>query len=330
MTNNAATIDAAAIQTRYRRFHALHHRSRPLALANAWDVASAVVVAQAGAAAVATTSAGLAWSLGCPDGHAVDRDRVLAVIARIVGAVDVPVTADIEGGYAIDAAGVADTIRGVRAAGAVGVNLEDTDHGACYRGAGYRGADGHEAGGHGTDGHGTDGHGADDRGADDRGVGDRGGDTSLLSLDEAVDRIMAAREAADTSLFINARIDTFLRRIGTFETMLSETVRRAEAYVDAGADGIFVPGVAEPMVIRELVRSVKAPLNILVGPGSPSVGELGQLGVARVSLGSSVATSAYSVAMRAASELLATGTYESVSSEALGYTEMNALMSARP
>ena len=95
-----------------------------LALANAWDVASARVVERAGGQAVATTSAGVAWSLGAPDGDRLARDRALDLIARVVAAVDVPVTADIESGFASTPEGVAETIRCVLAAGAVGVNIE--------------------------------------------------------------------------------------------------------------------------------------------------------------------------------------------------------------
>ncbi|MFD8796001.1 isocitrate lyase/phosphoenolpyruvate mutase family protein, partial [Streptomyces vinaceus] len=108
------TVDLA------RRFAALHTPAAPLALANAWDVLSARLVEAAGAPAVATTSAGVAWSLGTPDGDALSRDRALDLIARVAAAVSVPVTADIEGGFGADPAGVAETVTGVLEAGAVG------------------------------------------------------------------------------------------------------------------------------------------------------------------------------------------------------------------
>ncbi|MFD9425482.1 MULTISPECIES: isocitrate lyase/phosphoenolpyruvate mutase family protein [unclassified Streptomyces] len=104
----------------------LHVPGRPLVLPNAWDVASARLVEAAGAAAVATTSAGVAWSLGSPDGDRLDRDAALALISRIAAAVSVPVTADIESGFARTPAELAGTVRGVLDAGAVGVNLEDS------------------------------------------------------------------------------------------------------------------------------------------------------------------------------------------------------------
>ncbi|MEU3744367.1 MULTISPECIES: isocitrate lyase/phosphoenolpyruvate mutase family protein [Streptomyces] len=109
-----------------RLFRSLHVPGKPLVLPNAWDAASARVVAEVGAPAVATTSAGVAWSLGHGDGDHLGRDEALGAIARITAAVDVPVTADIERGYAADPAGVSETVRGVLAAGAVGINLEDS------------------------------------------------------------------------------------------------------------------------------------------------------------------------------------------------------------
>src|SRR4051794_13514209 len=91
-------------------FHALHHDG-VLVLPNAWDVASARLVARAGAAAVATTSAGVAWSLGAPDGNRLDRELAIGLVERVAAAVDLPVSADIESGFADDPAGVAETIR---------------------------------------------------------------------------------------------------------------------------------------------------------------------------------------------------------------------------
>lgn len=107
------------------RFHSLHDPKHPLALSNAWDVASAIIAEQAGATAVATTSAGIAWSLGAQDGDHLDRDQAVAAIARIAAAVRVPVTADIEGGFAEAEGGIAQSIAMVLDAGAVGVNIED-------------------------------------------------------------------------------------------------------------------------------------------------------------------------------------------------------------
>ncbi|MET7574325.1 isocitrate lyase/phosphoenolpyruvate mutase family protein [Streptomyces sp. NPDC005492] len=120
------------LRDRAQAFRSLHVPGRPLVLPNAWDAASARIAEDAGAAAVATTSAGLAWALGVPDGDHLDRERAMEAVARVTATVAVPVSADIESGFAQDAAGVADTVRAVLAAGAVGVNIED----ALYGGAG--------------------------------------------------------------------------------------------------------------------------------------------------------------------------------------------------
>ncbi|MFI6461064.1 isocitrate lyase/phosphoenolpyruvate mutase family protein [Streptomyces sp. NPDC050538] len=273
MTNQNTLRDRALA------FRALHVPGRPLVLPNAWDAASARIVEDAGASAVATTSAGLAWALGAADGDRLDRERALEAVARITASVTVPVSADIESGFAKDPAGVADTVRAVLAAGAVGVNIED----ALY-----------------------------------------GGEGVLRPIAEQAERIAAARAAADAEgvpLFINARIDTFLRGVGGVDA----TLERAAAFRAVGADGIFVPGAVEPGTVKELADGIDAPLNVLVGPGAPPVAELAALGVARVSAGSSIAAAAYAVVRRAARELLDTGTYDAQTG-GLGYGELNSLL----
>ncbi|MEU9389856.1 isocitrate lyase/phosphoenolpyruvate mutase family protein [Streptomyces sp. NPDC048324] len=273
------TTNPHPLRDRALAFRALHVPGDPLVLANAWDAMSARVVADAGAAAVATTSAGLAWALGAADGDRLDRDTALTAVARVAAAVGVPVSADIESGYAKDAAGVADTIRAAIGAGAVGVNIED----ALYEPA---------AG-------------------------------PLRPVAEQAERIAAAREAADAEgvpLFVNARIDTFLRGGGGVD----RTLERAAAFLAAGADGVFVPGAVDPDTIGLLATSIDAPLNVLAGPGAPPVTELAALGVARVSVGSEVAQAAYAVARAATRELLEKGTYDSLAG-GLDYTALNEL-----
>ncbi|WP_206503221.1 isocitrate lyase/PEP mutase family protein [Streptomyces chrestomyceticus] len=132
-TTSPVPAPPAAVADRARAFRALHDDARrhgaPLVLPNAWDLASARLVEAAGARAVATTSAGVAWGLGAPDGDRLGRERALDLVARIVAAVAVPVTADIESGYGDRPEDVAETVRGVVAAGAAGVNIEDATHG---------------------------------------------------------------------------------------------------------------------------------------------------------------------------------------------------------
>jgi 2-methylisocitrate lyase-like PEP mutase family enzyme len=259
---------------RTKLFHALH-KPGPLALPNAWDVASALVVEAAGATAVATTSAGVAWSLGAADGDHIARDRVVDLVARIVAAVGIPVSADIETGFGATAGEVGETVRAVAEAGASGVNIEDG------LGAGQR------------------------------------------DVAEQAERYAAAHEAAP-ELYINARVDTFLRGVGDPATRLERTLERAAKFLEAGASGIFVPGVTDLETVAELAKGIAAPLNVLVGPGAPAVDEFAKAGVARVSLGSAVAEAAYAVARRAAEEMLTKGTYSSVEN-GMAYGDLNAL-----
>ncbi|MFE9691108.1 isocitrate lyase/phosphoenolpyruvate mutase family protein [Micromonospora sp. NPDC005806] len=265
--------------TRTLHFRSLHVPGEPLVLVNAWDAASARIVAAAGARAVATTSAGVAWSLGAPDGDALGREAAVDLVRRVVEAVPLPVTADIESGYGDTADEVGATIAAVLAAGAVGVNIEDARH---------------------------------------------GGGEPLRTVEDQCARLAAVRSAADRAgipLYVNARVDTFLRGAGG----VRETVGRAEAYLAAGADGVFVPGTVDPETVAALVAAIPAPLNVLAGPGGPSVPELAKLGVARVSLGSSVAEAAYAVARRAAEEALTAGTYGALAG-AYDYGALNELM----
>ncbi|QMU67693.1 isocitrate lyase/phosphoenolpyruvate mutase family protein [Streptacidiphilus sp. P02-A3a] len=288
MTANSTAAANAAQQDKALLFHSLHTSAAPLALANVWDVAGARLVQQAGAPAIATTSAGVAWGLGAADGGGLGREDALALLARVVAAVEVPVTADIETGFGATPAEVAETIRGVLATGAVGVNLEDG-----------------------------------------LAAGEQTEDSPLRPVAEQAERLAAARAAADAagiSLFVNARVDTYLYDAGEPETRLQDTLTRAAAYLAAGADGIFVPGLSDPLVIAALAEVVTGPLNVSGRPGLPTVAELGKLGVARVSLGATVAEAAYAVVRRAAQELAEQGGYSALT-EAIPYPDLNALMS---
>lgn len=282
-------MPTATLQELATRFRELHSRGaeRPLVLPNAWDAASARLIEEAGARAIATTSAGVAWSVGFPDGQRIPRDEMLRQVALIVRAVRVPVTADVESGYGSGGAeDAAATARGVIAAGAVGLNLEDAP--------GEGGA-------------------------------------PVVEAEHHAARIRAMREAADragVALFINARTDTYVRKLGADDAArFDETIRRARLYLDAGADGIFVP-LAPNDVIGRLARAIDAPLNVIGGPGAPSIGELRALGVARVSLGPHLARSVLAHVRRAAAEVLEAGTYDALQ-EQITSPELNALLSAR-
>jgi 2-methylisocitrate lyase-like PEP mutase family enzyme len=259
-------------------FLALHARSDPFVLPNVWDPGSAKLMAQAGFPALATTSAGIAFSAGLPDDGRIGRDVMLDRIAAIAGAVDLPVSADVESGYAHDAEGVATTIRGVDDAGAIGANVEDSD--PAHPG-------------------------------------------SLFATELAADRVLAARAAADETgapFTLNARIDCYL--LGTPDPF-AETVDRAPAYVAAGADCIFVPGVADAPVVGRLAEAIDAPLNVVAGlTGDPlTVEEYGRLGVRRVSIGGSLTRAALTLVRRAAQEML-DGRFD-FTAGAIGYDEIN-------
>jgi 2-methylisocitrate lyase-like PEP mutase family enzyme len=262
---------------------ALHAGPRILVLANAWDVASARVIAAAGHPAVATSSAGVAYALGYPDGQRISRGEMLDVVRRIAAAVPVPVSADVEAGYGETAAAAAETARGVAGAGAAGLNLEDTD------------ASG-----------------------------------ALLPLERQVERLKAARAAADAlgvPLVINGRTDAFNAPGVAAADAPDEAIRRANAYLAAGADCAFVPFVRDRDVIARLAREIRGPLNVLGVPGAPPIAELERLGVRRVSVGSGPARAAYGLARRIAKELREAGTYEAMGAGAISYAEMQDLMS---
>ncbi|GAA2261219.1 isocitrate lyase/phosphoenolpyruvate mutase family protein [Streptomyces amakusaensis] len=268
-------------------FRSLHVPGTPLVLPNVWDAAGARLVAEAGAAAVATTSAGVAWSLGAADGDALERGDALALIARVAASVSLPVTADIESGFGATPEELADTVRGVLAAGAVGINLEDSL---------------------------------------------REGPLPLRTAAGQAARIAVVRavaDAADVPLFVNARIDTHRVRAERPDSWLAETLDRARAYADAGADGVFVLGNLDRATVAALVEGVPLPLNLATGPGALPVPALAELGVARVSAGSTIAEAAYALVARAARELLTSGTATALAG-GLDYGSFNSTMAGRP
>jgi 2-methylisocitrate lyase-like PEP mutase family enzyme len=265
------------------RFREMHDRKRILVLPNAWDVASARVFEEVGFAAIGTTSAGIAAVLGYPDGEQVSRYEMVHMVHRIARKVAVPVSADIETGYGQRLDDVAETVRAVIHAGAVGSNLED---------------------------------------------GDNKG--NLLSIPVQVERIQSARAAADAmsiALVINARTDVYLLGIGREGERFDHAVGRANAYRKAGADCLFVPGVRDAATIAALVRAIDGPVNILVGPGAPSILELEKLGVARASVGSGAMRGALTFARHIAQELRDSGTYNLFTKDTMTYAEVNELMS---
>jgi 2-methylisocitrate lyase-like PEP mutase family enzyme len=149
----------------------------------------------------------------------------------------------------------------------------------------------------------------------------------LLAPEEHAERIRIARQTATSmggDLLINARTDVYLFQVGDVKARLSAAVERARLYRRAGADCVFVPGVVDIRTIAELVKGIEGPLNIMAMPGAPSAKQLGEIGVARVSVGPWIAQAALATAQRAASELLDQGTYTSLEAS-LPFAELNAM-----
>src|SRR5215468_8465660 len=274
-------------QERAEAFHRLHAGDKPPVLVNAWDAASARLFEQAGSPAIATTSAGLAWSLGYSDGERMSMRELIQACERICRVVTAPVSVDIERGFGRTPAEVCETARALLELGVVGINIED---------------------------------------------GSAPGGRELVPpgvLAEKISAIRAVAEEFGVRLFINARTDTYF--VYTAEgddptARYDETVRRARIYVDAGADGIFAPGLESIEEMGRMARDVARPLNIYAGyAGLPPVGALQRAGVRRVSLGCGPFQAALALARRVATEALNDGTYTAMTTSMLSAGEMNNL-----
>ena len=263
-------------RTAAARFRALHQGPQPLLLPNAWDAGSARVIEASGAQAIATTSAGLAWASGYADQYALPMRFLLTTVSEIARVIHVPLSVDMEAGYADELAAIADNAEALAKAGVVGINIED----------------------------------------------------GKLPPEILCERIAATKRGAARSgvdLFVNARCDVYLKALTTPERALEESISRGLRYREAGADGFFLPALADPAGIRQVVAAVKLPLNLLVRPGLPKVSELAQLGVRRVSVGSGISSAVHGLTRRAVRQFLDAGTYDSILDGAMPYAELNAL-----
>jgi 2-methylisocitrate lyase-like PEP mutase family enzyme len=224
-------------------FRELHVRGRPLLLFNIWDAGSARTVAAAGAVALATGSWSVAAALGMDDGEAVPLALVLENLARIVRAVELPVSLDFEGGYGATPAEVGASVGRATGAGAIGFNIEDS----LMEGR------------------------------------------ALREVTDAAARIAAARAAADAAgvpVVLNARTDVFMGTPGADHAgLVDAALARGAAYAAAGADCLFVPGLSELALIREVAARSVLPINIMASAKAPALAELAAAGVARVSHG---------------------------------------------
>ena len=271
-----------------RRLRELVRAPEILVMPGAYDVLSALLFDQLGFKAVQGTSGGIAAVLGSPDGEAISREFFVETCRRFAAAVSVPFNADGEMGYG-DEQGVRETVRALMAAGVAGMNLED--------GAG----------------------------------GKPGGARGLMELPQQLRKIQAVMEtkrALGSEFFLNARVDAFMVMANDQKKALDEAIRRGNAYAEAGGDCIFYLNVHSSETIGRLAKEVKAPISILAGPQSPSVNELQDLGVARVSYGSGFLKAAIGATRRLAQEILEKGTITAIK-DGMQTLEINALVSRK-
>jgi 2-methylisocitrate lyase-like PEP mutase family enzyme len=271
-------------------FRDLNSRGRRLLLPNAWDAASARVFEEAGFGAIGTTSAGIAYSLGLRDGQHISRRTMMDEIRLIVSSVAVPVTADIEAGYGRWPEDITETVRQVIQAGAVGINLEDNGHGIV--------------------------------------------DGALLDLQMQCAHIRAARAEANNHrvpLLINARTDTFLADVGSDDReRLALTIERGLAYLEAGADLIFVPLLIDVSLLRQLADAFDGRLSVMYTPGAPPAAELFEAGARRVSIGQTAMLASLGCVRAIADELRSTGTWSKIDATFFGFGEAEALFPDSP
>lgn len=266
---------------KHRRFQALHLGERAFVMPNPWDAGTARILAGMGFPALATTSAGYAFSAGKRDSFAaLTRDEILANAAAIVAATDLPVSADLEDGFGIAPEVCAETIRLASAAGLVGGSIED--------------ATGNP-------------------------------DDPIHDLGAAVDRIAAAAEAARRLPFVlTARAENFLWG----RPDLDDTIRRLNAFAEAGAEVLYAPGLPDLAAIRTLCGAVDKPVNVVMGLQGPacSVQQLSDAGVRRISVGGSFARAALGALWRAAREVQVHGTF-TYAAEAMPGADLGRIMS---
>ena len=244
-------------------FRALH-RSGCFLMPNAWDAGSARILSAQGFAALGTTSAGIAFARGVPDGaHAIGRSEMMAAIHQVASAVSIPVSADLEAGFGAEPGDVADTVLQAIQAGAVGGNIEDADTES---------------------------------------------PAGLFELALAVDRIRAARSAGP-AFVLTARTDVCLR---SGAQALSTAIQRCQAYADAGADCVFVPGLTQAQDIARLVSEVQVPVTVVMGLSTSTLtaSDLRQAGARRISVGGSLARACLGLLRRASRQMLDQGRFD--------------------
>lgn len=261
--------------TLLERFRSLHAGPELLVLPNCWDAGSARVIENLGARALATTSAGVAWAHGYPDGNLLPVEHLVFTVRSIARVLSVPLSIDIEAGYSDDLDKVGETAAAVLEAGAVGINIED-------------------------------------------------GGSPPEMLAAKIARIKQAAAKAGGDLFVNARTDVYLRGLAPAPQRVAETLARAKRYRDAGADGLFVPGLLTVEDLRAVAADAGLPVNVMAWPGLPSVAQLAELGIRRLSAGSAIAQAVWGHVARGATALLRDGRSEPQEG-AMPYGDLQAL-----
>ncbi len=268
-------------------FLELHNSPELLILPNVWDAASTKIFELENFKALGTTSAGISSVLGYPDGQIMPFDESLLIIRRIIECTNLPVSVDIEAGYSETVEGVVETVKKVLEVGAVGINFEDSVSGS---------SDYHSS--------------------------------SLYDIHFQCDRISAIREMAQKEnihLFINARTDVFLVMEDSKNDKIEYAVNRANRYKKAGADCIFLPDMGDlnKADITTLVKEIDAPINIIAGANTPSVHELKNIGVARISFGPRIMRVTFDLIRTIAKEIKNQGTYPQFTNGKISYSEVN-------
>ncbi|WP_254437863.1 isocitrate lyase/PEP mutase family protein [Ruegeria arenilitoris] len=268
-------------ETKFELFKALHDGDEAFVIPNPWDAGSARLLACMGFEALATTSAGYAFSKGKLDSFAsLSREEILANAAEIVQATDLPVAADLEDGFGADPKICAETVRQAIEVGLVGGSIEDA-------------------------------------------TGDES--NPIYPLPMAVDRIRAAADAVQGKPFLlTARAESYLWG----RKDLLDTIRRLQAFSDAGADVLYAPGLPDLEAIRTVCRALDKPVNVVMGLQAPTytVAQLAEAGVKRISVGGSFARAAFGALQRAAVEVRETGTF-TYASDAMPGAEISKVMS---
>lgn len=260
-------------------FRSLHERDRAFIIPNPWDIGTARLLAHLGFEALATTSAGYAFSVGQRD-NTVGRDRMIAHVSEMTAATDLPVSADLENGFGDDPETVAETIRLGAAAGLVGGSIEDS---TTRR------------------------------------------DDPIYEIDRAADRVRAAAEVARSLPFtftLTARAENYL--FG--RTDLNDTIKRLQAYQEAGANVLYAPGLSRKDDIAAVVSSLDRPVNVLMGLAGVSLtlAELSEIGVKRISVGSVLSRVALTAFLKAATEMRDHGTF-SFADELVSFRDISAM-----